>query len=509
MKQLTGVERGSARARVRGLGIAALVAATVVGCAGTQEEGFAPEVASVADSAVTAARGPRSNAVTIVGLTLSPVSATLQAGASVTFRPLGWLPNDNTPITASVTWTATGGTITSGGTYTAGPTPGTFQVLAKSTTTGHYEPAVITITAAPSTPVVTAIAVSPSSLSIAPGAKQKFTATATLSSGTQQADPPVSWTASGGSIGDDGTYTAPLTAGTYQVIGSASGKADTSVVQVGSTQKIVGLTLTPTSATLAPGAKVTFTPDGWLPGADTPITASVTWTATGGTITSAGVYTAGTVPGTYRVLASSTTTGHTEPAVITIKGTAPSPTVTSVVLTPATVTLAPGATQQLAVSAKLSDGTTQANTAVTWTATGGTITSAGRYSAGQATGTFRVIAKAASGPADTSAVTIQAAAAPAATLTSLSLTPAAFSLASSASQQLSRGRPLERWRKDAPGGELLGHRGLGFKHRAVHCGRERRHVPCDGLRWWEGGYQRGHHHGAAGHAPASHRWQRS
>src|SRR5690606_33752625 len=73
---------------------------------------------------------------------------------------------------------------------------------------------------------------------------------------------------------------------------------------------------------------------------------------------------------------------------------------------PGTVSLPAGKTQSFSVAGKWSDGSSTAP-AVTYTATGGTITEAGVYTAGKTAGTFRVIATQQGGKlADTSTVTI-------------------------------------------------------------------------------------------------------
>ena len=56
----------------------------------------------------------------------------------------------------------------------------------------------------------------------------------------------------------------------------------------------------------------------------------------------------------------------------------------------------------------MSDGSTDSNPTVTWSATGGTINASGLYTAGSAAGNFKVIGKSPAGPADTSTVTISA-----------------------------------------------------------------------------------------------------
>ena len=89
-------------------------------------------------------------------------------------------------------------------------------------------------------------------------------------------------------------------------------------------------------------------------------------------------------------------------------GPRPAPTLTQVLLTPATVSVPTAGMQQFAVSGVWSDGS-GAVPAVTYAATGGTITAGGLYTAGNTAGSFRVIAAQQGGPlADTSAVTITA-----------------------------------------------------------------------------------------------------
>jgi hypothetical protein len=98
---------------------------------------------------------------------------------------------------------------------------------------------------------------------------------------------------------------------------------------------IAGLTISPTSLTLASGASKTLTAQGWLVGSNTPVAASVTWTATGGTISQDGVYRAGSVPGTYRVAARSTTTAKADTIPVTITAS------TSVTPPPPTTSMGP------------------------------------------------------------------------------------------------------------------------------------------------------------------------
>src|SRR5205085_12614673 len=110
----------------------------------------------------------------------------------------------------SVTWSATGGTISTSGLFTAPATAGTYTIKASSVAdTTKSAPATVTVTAPP--PPV-AVSVSPTSASLQTGGTQQFTATVTGSTNTS-----VSWSANGGTISTSGLFTAPATAGSYSV----------------------------------------------------------------------------------------------------------------------------------------------------------------------------------------------------------------------------------------------------------------------------------------------------
>ena len=116
---------------------------------------------------------------------------------------------------------------------------------------------------------------------------------------------PLAWETSGGSIERDGTYSASES-GTYKVIGRGRGKQrpDTAIViVVPPNRDLIGVEVSPETATLSSGATHSFAAVGRLKGgAATPI--GVTWSATGGTIDASGTYTAGSTAGTYRVIAA-------------------------------------------------------------------------------------------------------------------------------------------------------------------------------------------------------------
>jgi hypothetical protein len=218
----------------------------------------------------------------------------------------------------------------------------------------------------------------------------------------------IEWTATGGVIGTDGTYSSSVT-GEFKVRGKRKGNPrsvpDTSVVIVVPPQPTLeSIEISPGSASVGAGGQRTFVATGRLSdGSTVPI--GVTWSATGGSIDPGGVYTAGSTAGTYRVIAEGASSPVADTSTVTVTAT---PTVQTVVLTPDTVTVQGGTTHQFSSVARMSDGST-GSISVTYTATGGTISAAGLYTAGSTAGTYRVIAtQVGSTLADTSRVTVPA-----------------------------------------------------------------------------------------------------
>lgn len=138
-------------------------------------------------------------------------------------------------------------------------------------------------------------------------------------------DNTVNWTVSagGGSVnpastasGAATTYTAPATAGLYTVTAASneSPSATTSAKVAVFDPAAVTVTVSPATKTVLVGATFNFNatvanaPDG-----------TVTWAATGGTITSGGVYTAPATAGTYTVTATSAWTSASGTATVTVK----------------------------------------------------------------------------------------------------------------------------------------------------------------------------------------------
>ncbi|MEO7986277.1 MAG: hypothetical protein ABI766_07060, partial [Gemmatimonadales bacterium] len=116
------------------------------------------------------------------------------------------------------------------------------------------------------------------------------------------------WTASGGSIRPDGSFSANAT-GMYRIFARGRGwkHTDTALVHVVPPQpKVVQIVVAPHPSTVETGATRDFTASAFL-GDGSPVQLGVKWSATGGTVDAAGTFTADTLAGDYHVIASNLT----------------------------------------------------------------------------------------------------------------------------------------------------------------------------------------------------------
>lgn len=253
--------------------------------------------------------------------------------------------------------------------------------------------------------VLTSIDLTPPSVTLQEGAAQQFTATGHFSDGTTAAITPT-WTATGGAVSSSGLYTAGAVAGAFQVVATAPGTSISKAAAVTVTAGppvLTSISVAPATISLAPAATQQFTATGHYSGGGTGSVA-VNWSATGGTINAAGLYTAGATAGPYQVTATLIGGAMAGTAAVTI--TPAPPTLTSVTVAPLTVTLVPAATQQFAATGHYSDGSTSTTLPMTWTAAGGTVNATGLYTAGAEDGNYQVTATATGTIAGHATVTI-------------------------------------------------------------------------------------------------------
>ena len=337
---------------------------------------------SLADSTK---KGSATLSVRELAVTISPASQTIPASGTAAFYATVTGTTASTAVTWSVEGGSTHGTITSSGVYTAPSKAGTYTVFATSVANpAKKATAQVTVGAV-------SVTISPATVTIAEGTTTTFTAEVTGAS--NQA---VLWSVEGGdgngTITSSGVYTAPARPGTFTVVATSAVNPDkkaTAIVTVTASSDVV-VTITPATQTIPVSGTAAFyaTVTGTT---NTAVTWSVEGDATHGTITSSGVYTAPSTPGTFTVVATSVANPTKKAtAQVTVEPV-------SVTITPATITLAQGATATFTAEV-----TGTSNQAVLWSVEGGDgngiITSSGIYTAPARPGTFTVVATSAVNP---------------------------------------------------------------------------------------------------------------
>jgi hypothetical protein len=349
------------------------ISATGLYTAPSQTGSYALTATSAADAAATA---KASIAVGSLGA-ISPATASLAPLATQQFNTSveGF---SNTSVTWSVNAVAGGnssvGTISATGLFTAPAQTGQFSVTATSVADTF-----VSVNASVAVGVLDAI--SPATALVAPATTQQFSTSVQGFSNTSviwSVDQIVGGTSSVGTISSSGLYTAPAQDGAHTI--TATSAADASVT-ASAAATVTTLSISPTVVTLLGNQnsqqQFIFT----LPGVSNPI---LTWTATGGTISSSGLYTPPSQPGPYTVTV--TIDSLTASASVSIFDFSISP--------PSSV-VAPSGTQTFTAPI-----TGLTNTSVTWSVDGvtggnvtvGTISASGVYTAPSTIGPHTVTA---------------------------------------------------------------------------------------------------------------------
>ncbi len=192
--------------RIPQIPVLAFAVVALAACGGTEPPAEPVQVTVAPDRAELPPSSPQLFAAAVTGTTVRSVTWTVQEGTS-------------------------GGTITSTGLYTAPASGGTFHVVvASAADPTRTAVALVTVTA----PSVVTVAISPKTVTVAPGGTQTFTATV---SGTTSTG--VAWslqeTSGCGSISSNGAYVAPASATTCHVIATSvadGSKKDVATVTV-------------------------------------------------------------------------------------------------------------------------------------------------------------------------------------------------------------------------------------------------------------------------------------
>ena len=161
-------------------------------------------------------------------------------------------------------------------------------------------------------PSATAFAIAPASVTVAPGASQTFTASGGSGTGYTW---DLATNHSGGAITAAGVYTAGATGGVTDVVRVTDSASHTTTATVTVSMVTAALAVSPSRVTVAVGASQTFTASG---GSGTGYTWDLATNSSGGAITAAGVYTAGTTGGVTDVVRVTDSASHTATATVTV-----------------------------------------------------------------------------------------------------------------------------------------------------------------------------------------------
>ena len=365
-------------------------------------------------------------------LVVSPNPQTLAVNATQQFTATG---KDFAGVAVSVTpaWTvvAGGGSISSTGLFTAGRTPGTFVNTVQATSGSLSSTATITVTVGS----LASITITPSPDTTVVNGTKQFVATGRDAAGNIVGITPIWSVANGGGTINSatGVFTAGAVAGTFAntirvTSGSISSTANETIVG----GALATLVVTPNPVSLGIGTTQQFMVSGLDAFGNAAAVGTVTWSVAtgGGTIgSSTGLFTAGNTVGIFANTVRATSSGISGAASVTV--TAGS--LASIVIVPASASIAVGSGQQFTAEGRDASGNFLA-IVPTWTVVngGGTINATtGVFTAGTATGTFTNTVRATSGLLSASA-TVNVIGGPLATI---AVTPNPASVAIGGAQQ--------------------------------------------------------------------------
>ena len=379
-------------------------------------------------------------------LAVSPKLLTLQQNQVADFMAVAFTSAGDTADVA-VNWSATSGSITDTSTnnglhkgrYRAGADTGKVKVIAKGHPGEASDTAIVTVMPAS----VATVAVSPASANILVGGTVQLTATPRDSGGNALTGRPVTWTTSAGgaAVVSAGGLVAGVALGSATITATSEGASGSATVTV-SAVPVASVSVTPATASVPAGGTVQLsaTP---RDAAGTPLTGRpITWTTSAGAVAtvSVGGLVTGVAPGSATITATSE--GKSGTAAVTVANVP----VASVTVSPASASVAAGATVQLAATPKDSAGNTLTGRTITWAsgnAAVATVSTAGLVTA-KVAGSATITATS-EGKSGTAAVTV--ANVPVASVT---VSPASASVATGATVQLAATT------KDSAGGVLTG-----------------------------------------------------
>ena len=352
----------------------------------------------------------------LVSVAILPANPTIANNTPSTLSAIGTFSDGSTrDVTSIATWVSSDDTVASN----FGVLPNVFSAATTSA------PATATITASFGTlstqtastmlsvsdATLQSIAVSPSNASIAPGTKLTYSAVGTFSDGsTQDLTSIVRWSVLGGSgaasvskgvVKGTTAGSITVTAASLANLGSLSGSAAAAITSA----TLQSIAVNPATAFITPGGNLTYSAIGtFSDGSTQDLSALTSWSSSAVTATvSAGVAT-GQGVGAGAITAKLGQISGTASLLVV------SPAQISLAVTPATASVAAGATTQLKATATYVDGATQDfTTLVNWSSSNAAMATVGYQTgliSGLASGTSTITATLGS-VTSTATVTVQ------------------------------------------------------------------------------------------------------
>lgn len=335
----------------------------------------------------------------LASITVAPTPISVAFGASVQLTATGQDAAGN-PVAITPAWSVVngGGTIDAAtGLFTAGNTLGVFANTIRVSSGSTVSTVSVTVTSG----ALAAITITPASVTLGVNATQQFTAVGRDAGGNVVAITPVwSIVANGGIIGSSsGLFTAGTTPGVFTntvraTSGAISATASVTVVS----GALTTITVTPSNDTTPTSGVKQFTAVG-RDAAGNVVAMTPVWSIVngGGTINSTtGVFTAGTVAGTYNntIRATSGLIIGSANEVVTSNAAI----LATISVSPNAPVIAPNGTQQFIATGRDAAGNVIPISA-TWSVVnaGGTISSTGLFTASATAGTYTGTVRATSG----------------------------------------------------------------------------------------------------------------
>lgn len=300
---------------------------------------------------------------TLSSVAVSPQTASVQSGQTQQFTATAKYSDGSTAdVSSTAAWTVNSGSIASVSNTGLVTAKAEGSVTVSASFNGMTGSAALTVQS--TTKTVNSVSVTPGSATIAVGATQQFTATATYSDGTTSAvTSGVTWSSSASSVATisaSGLATA-ASAGQATVTATYQGKSGSAKVTA-TIATVMSIAVTPTSASVPVGGTQQFTATAtYSDGTTSDVTSTSAWSSSNTSVATINATGLATAVANGQATLTATYQGKSGSATLTTVA------VTALAVTPTSVNLAVGGTQQFTATATYANGSTgNVTTSSTW-----------------------------------------------------------------------------------------------------------------------------------------------